>query len=74
MNKIIRGVEIRTDHVIQARRRKIEVIKKKMISCLVDFVFPLNHIVYIKKNENRDKYLNLTLKLKTLRNKLVMLI
>ena len=52
--------EIQTDHLISARRTDIVIIsKKKKTYRIWDFAVPVDHIVKLKENEKKDKYLDL---------------
>ena len=60
MHKILWDFEIKTDHLIPARRPDLVLINKKERTCqLVDFAVPANHWVKLKENEKIDKYLDL---------------
>ena len=63
-NKIHKNLwdfEIKTDHLISARRPDLVLIKKKeRISCFVDFDIPEDHRGKMKECKKIDKYLDLT--------------
>ena len=65
--KILGNFEIKTDHLIPARRADLEIVKKKKKkkkkerTCrIVDFAVPADHMI----SEKRDKYLDLAKKKK----------
>ena len=56
---------IQTNHLILARRPGLIIInKRKRICKIVDFVFPVDHIINLKESEKNDKYLDLVRELK----------
>ena len=74
-HKLRRDFDIQTDHLISARRldlisiNKKEKVKKKERTCwIVDIAVPAGHRVKLKESEKKDKYLDLTWKLKRLWN------
>ena len=68
-HKILWDFEIKTDHLIPARRPDLVLIDKKERTCqLVDFAVPADHRVKLKENEKMDKYLDLARELKKLWN------
>ena len=68
-HKILWDFEIKTDHLIPARRPDLVLINKKERTCqLVDFAVPADHRVKLKENEKMDKYLDLARELKKLWN------
>ena len=57
--------DIQTDHLIPARRPDLIIINKiKIIYKIVDFAVLVNHRIYLKESEKKDKYLNLARELK----------
>ena len=65
MHKILWDFEIQTDHLILAKRPNLVIVHKKKRTCqIVDFAVPADHRVKLKRNEKRDKYLNLARELK----------
>ena len=73
--KLLWDSEMRTDHLISARRPNLTIIKKKKkkkkkreICKIVDVALPADHRVKLKENEKKDKYLNLARELKKLWN------
>ena len=61
--------DIHTDYLILARRPVLEIInKKKRICKIVDFAFPADQRIKLKKCEKKDKYLDLARELKKLWN------
>ena len=64
-HKLLRDFEIQTDHLISARRPELVNVNKKKRTCrIVGFDVLADHRVKIKECEKRDKYLNLSRKLK----------
>ena len=62
---ILWDFEIKTDHLIPARRPDLVLINKKERTCqLVDFAVPEDYRVKQKENEKMDKYLDLARDLK----------
>ena len=70
MPKIHWDFEIKTDHLILARRSNLMIVNKikKRTSRIVDFAIPADHRVTLKERENRDTYLDLARELKKLWN------
>ena len=61
--------DIKTNHLISARRPDlIIIIKKERTSKIVDFAIPADHRIKLKECEKQDKYLNLARELKKLSN------
>ena len=59
-HKILWDFEIKTDHLIPARRPDLMIIKKKRRTRqIVDFAVTADYRVKSKENKKRDKYLNL---------------
>ena len=57
--------DIKTDHLISARRPDLIIIhKKKSICKIVDFVVPADHRIKLKECEEKDKYGDLARELK----------
>ena len=68
-HKILWDFEIKTDHLIPARRPDLVLInKKERTDQLVNFAVPADHRVKLKENEKMDKYLDLARELKKLWN------
>ena len=68
-HKNLLDYEIKTDHLIPARRPDLVLINKKKRMCqLVDFAVPADHRVKLKENEKMNKYLDLARELKRLWN------
>ena len=57
-HKFSLGFEIKTDHLMLARRSDLEIPKKKACR-IVNVTVPVDHRVKIKENKKRDKCLNL---------------
>ena len=61
--------EIKTDHLISARRPDLIIINnKKRTGKIADFAVPADPRVKLKDNEKKDKYLDLARELKKLWN------
>ncbi len=61
--------DVKTDHLISARRPNLIIINnKKRICKIVDFVVPADHRIKLKEYEKKDKYLDLARELKNLCN------
>ena len=61
-HKLLWDFDIKTDHLISARRPGFIVInkKKKKRTCkIVDFAVPADHRIELKKSEKEDKYLDI---------------
>ena len=68
-HKLLWDFNIKTDHLIPARRPDLIIInKKKRICKIVDFAVPADHRINLKECERRDKYLDLARELKKLWN------
>ena len=68
-NKFLWDFNIRTDHLISARRPDlIKIYKKKSICKIADFALPADHRIKLKECEKKDKYLDLVKELKKLWN------
>ena len=68
-HKILWDFDIRTDHLISARRPDLIMINKKKRTCkIVDFAVPADHRIKLKECEKKDKYLDLARELKKLWN------
>ena len=70
-HKLLWDFNIQTDHLIPARRPYLLIInkkKRKNICKIVDFAVPADHRINLKKNEKKDKYLDLARELKKLWN------
>ena len=67
-HKILRDFEIKTDHLIPARRPELVLIGKKKTCLLVDFAVPADHRVKIKESEKINKYIDLARELRKLWN------
>ena len=63
---ILWDFEIKTDHLISARRLNIVMVRKKRTCRPVDFNVPDEHMVKLMENEKRDKYLDLAWELNNL--------
>ena len=65
-HKFLWNFDIRTDHLISARRPDLIIInnKKKRICKIVDFASPADHCIKLKECEKRNKYLDLARELK----------
>ena len=65
--KVLRGFTIQTDHVIEARRSDLILIKKKEKNCIiVDFAIPYDTRIEPKEKEKVDKYQDLKRELQKL--------
>ena len=75
-HKLLWDFEIQTDHRISPKRPDLIIInKKKKRNCkIVDFAYPGDHWIKLKKCEKEDKYLNLARELKKLWNMQVIII
>ena len=74
-HKILWDVDIKTDHRFPPKRPKLVIINKRvLISRKEGFTVPMNHIVRIKENEKREKYMNLARELRMLWNMTVTMI
>ena len=63
--EILCDFEIRTDHLIPARRPDLLFINKRKIFCpREDLAAPINHRVKMKEKEKRNKHLDITRRLK----------
>ena len=69
-HKLLWDFNLKTDHLIPARRPDLIIInnKKKRISKIVDFAVPADHRINLKESEKKDKYLDLARELKKLLN------
>ena len=66
---IIWDFNIKTDHLIPARRPDLIIInKRKRICKIVDFAVPADHRINLKESEKKDKYLDLARELKKMWN------
>ena len=66
-HKLLWDFNIKTDHLIPARRPDLTIInKKKRICKIVDFAVTKDHRINLKENEKKDKYLDLARELKKL--------
>ena len=64
-HKLLWDFDIRTDHLITARRPNLIIInKKKKTYKIVDFAVPIDHRIKLKESEKKDKYLDLAWELK----------
>ena len=67
--KLLWDFNIQTDHLIPARRPDLIIINKKKRTCkIVDFAVPADYRINLKECEKKDKYFDLTRKLKKLWN------
>ena len=74
-HKLLWDFNIKTDHLIPARRSDLIIIKKKKRTCkIVDFDVPVDHRINLKECEKKDKYLDLARELKKLWNMKVTII
>ena len=74
-HKILWDFDIRTDHIISARRPDLIIINKtKRTYKIVDFAVPTDHRIKLKEFEKKDKYLDLARELKKLWNTQVTII
>ena len=69
IRKLLWDFDIKTNHLISARRSDLIIIKKKQkkktkICKIVDFAVPADHRIKLKECEKRDKFLDLARKLK----------
>ena len=64
-HKLLWDFNIKTDHLISARRPVLMIInKRKRICKIVDFAVPADHRINLKESEKKDKYLDLARELK----------
>ena len=69
LHKLLWDFNIKTDHLIPARRPDLIIInKRKRICKLVDFAVPAVHRIKLKESEKKDKYIDLARELKKLLN------
>ena len=74
-HKLLWHFDVKTDHLISARRPNLIIINnKKRICKIVDFVVPADHRIKLKEYEKKDKYLDLVRELKKLCNMKVTII
>ena len=73
-HKLLRDINIDTDHLIPARRPDLIIIKKKKKKKIVDFAVLADHRIKLKEYEKKDKYFDLTRELKKLQNMKVTII
>ena len=74
-HKLLWDFDIKTDHLISARRPDLIIINKRKKTCkIVDFAVPADHRIKHKECEKRDKYLDLARELKKLWNMKVTII
>ena len=76
-HKLLWDFDLRTDHLILARRPDLIIInkkKKKRICKIVDFTVPADHRIKLKECEKKDKYLDFARELKKLWNMKVMIV
>ena len=66
--KLLWDFNIRTDHLIPARRPDLIITTKKSICKIVDFAVPADHRINLNESEKKDKYLDLARELKKLWN------
>ena len=63
--KLPRGFDIQTDHLILASKPDLTIIYNKKRTCkIVDFAVPADHRIKLKESEKKDKYLDLARELK----------
>ena len=67
-HKLLWDLNIKTDHLISARRPDLIIINKKRTYKIVDFALPADHTIKLKESEKKDKYLNLARELKKMWN------
>ena len=68
-HKLLWDFNIKTDHLIRARRPDLIIInKRKRICKIVDFAVPADPRINLKESEKKDKYLDLARELKKLWN------
>ena len=68
-HKLLWDFNIRTDHLIPARRPDLIIInKRKRICKIVDSAVPADHRINLKESEKKDKYFDLARELKKLWN------
>ena len=65
-HKLLWDFNIKTDHLISARRPDLIIInkKKKRICKIVDFAVPADQRINLKESEKKDKYLDLAREIK----------
>ena len=63
-HKLLWDFEIKTDHLISARRPDLTVINKKRTCRIVNFAVLADHRVKLKERKKKDKYLDFTRELK----------
>ena len=69
IQKLLRDFDIKTDHLILARRSDLIKINKKKRTCkIVDFAVPADHRVQLKESEKKNKYLDFARQLNELWN------
>ena len=54
-HKLLWDFDIRTDHLISARRPDLIINKKKRTCQIVDFAVPADHKIKLKECEKKDK-------------------
>ena len=75
IHELLWDFDIKTDHLISARRPDLIIINKKKRTCkIVDFAVPPDHRIKLKECEKKDKYLDLARELKKLWNMKVTII
>ena len=68
-HKLLWDFDIQTNPLISARRPDLIIVNKnKRICKIVNFAVPADHRIKLKECKKKDKYLNLTRKLKKLWN------
>ena len=68
-HKLLWDFDIRTDHLLSARRPGQKIINRKKGICkIVDFAVPADYRIKLKECEKKDKYLNLSRELKNIWN------
>ena len=60
MREILWDFQLRTDHLITARRPDLVIFNKKIMHLIVDFAVPVYHRNKLNEREKKDKYLDLT--------------
>ena len=59
--KLLWDFNIKTDHLISARRPDIMIINKKKRTCkIVEFAVPADHRIKLKESEKKNKYLDIS--------------
>ena len=66
-HKLLWDFDIKTDHLISARRPDLIIINKKKNCKIADFAVPADHKIKLKECEKKDKYFDLTRELKNYR-------